>query len=211
MRRHTIAALVATAALGLTACSGSGSEDASPSESATETTTSASPSESSSSSESSASPSSSQGRDVVDEAPNKDWQAALDAARDEFSGDPSKIELESAEDGGLEYKIELISKDSEYTVQLDADTLDKLSDEMEDLGDDAAEEQRGAFDPADLIDLDEAVSAARDEQDGAITSWKLEGKDDGRVQYEFDILPGGATDDIEVQVDAEDGSIIQDS
>ena len=55
------------------------------------------------------------------------------------------------------------------------------------------------------------MGTARNEQDGAITSWKIEGKDDGSVQYEFDILPDGASDDIEVQVDAKDGSVIHDS
>lgn len=212
MRRHTIPALVAAAALGLTACSGSGSEEASPSESSAEATTSAEPSESGDAGEASTEPEqSSAARDVVDDPPDTDWQAALDAARDEFSGDVSEIELEPAEGGGLEYKIELIGEDAEYAVQLDADTLDKLSEETEGLDDDAAEEHRETFDPAGLIDLDEAVSAARDEQDGAITSWQIEGNDDGSVLYEFDILPAGASDDIEVQIDAEDGSVIHDS
>lgn len=52
------------------------------------------------------------------------------------------------------------------------------------------------------------------EVDGTITTWKAEGKDTGKVIYEFDILSKGSAanaDDTEVQVDAVDGSIVKDS
>lgn len=205
MRRHTIIAVIATASLSLvTACSEADGGSSSSTPSAAEASGAAS-------TETSQSSDADEDRDVVDDPPSKDWQEALDAAHDEFSGDVSKIELEPQEDGDLEYKVELMSADTEYAVQYDADTLEKVSDEEDDLGDDAEEKRNETFDPETLIDLDEAVSTARDQQDGAITSWKIEGKDTGRVQYEFDVLPDGASEDVEVQIDAEDGSIINDS
>lgn len=150
-------------------------------------------------------------RDLVDNPPGKSWQDALEAARGEFTGDPSKIELETNDRGTIEYKIELKSADTEYTVEYDAETLEKLSEEKESLGDEAAEELKETFDPDSLIGLKDAVATARGEQAGTITSWKIEGQDDGRAKYEFDILPEGSTQDIEVEIDAKDGTVIADS
>lgn len=96
-------------------------------------------------------------------------------------------------------------------MQFDADTLDKISEDRDDLGDDAAEDRKEIFDPTKVIDLEAAADTARQEQDGTITEWKIEGKDTGRVQYEFDITPDGGSDDVEVQIDAQDGSVIEDS
>lgn len=147
--------------------------------------------------------------DVVSDPPPKAMQEALDAALNEFSGDVTKIELEPGLGGRLEYKIELISSDTEYEVQYDASTLEKLSEEREALGEDADQERQQAFDPDAVVSLEEAVNAARDYQAGAITEWKLEGKDNGLVQYEFDIQPGADADDVEVKVNAMDGSVIE--
>lgn len=147
--------------------------------------------------------------DIVASPPEKSWQDALDAARDEFDGGVSKIELERQDRGGMEYKIELISSDTKFEIQFDADTLEVLSQKKDDLGDDAEKKQARIFDPADAIDLDEAADIARGEVDGVIEEWKLEGKDDGRVQYEFDIVPDGETDDIEVEIDALTGRVLE--
>lgn len=123
----------------------------------------------------------------------------------------SKIELERQENGGMEYKVELLSADTEYEVQYDAESLAKLSDERDDLGDEAAKKRTKIFDPDSVIDLDQAAGAARKQRDGSIREWKIEGKDTGLVQYEFDIRPSGASDDTEVQINAKDGSVIKDS
>lgn len=147
----------------------------------------------------------------MENPPAKTWQDALDAARERFSGGVTKIELEPRGGGGLEYKVELISNDTKYAVQYDAETLEKVSDESEKLGSDAAQKQKKTFDPTAMIGLDEAATTARQQQDGSITEWKLEGKDSGRVQFEFDILPIGASDDVEVQIDARDGSVVKDA
>lgn len=111
----------------------------------------------------------------------------------------------------MEYKVELLSADTKYAVQFDANTLEKVSDKKDDLGDDAVEKRKKTFDPDSVIDLEKAAKAAQDQQAGTITKWKLEGKDTGLVQYEFDIRADGASKSIEVQIDAKDGSLIRDS
>lgn len=143
--------------------------------------------------------------DVVENAPAKSWKDALDAAKKSFDGKVDKIELEPRSGGGHEYKIELLSADEKYAVQYDADTLEKISEKTDDLGDDADKKQATTFDESKVVDLDQAADAARERQDGTITKWKIEGKDTGRVQYEFDILPAGASEDEEVQIDATTG------
>ncbi len=99
-------------------------------------------------------------------------------------------------------------------MEYPADTLDKISDERDDLGDHAPEERRKTFDPSSVIDVKKAADKARQRKDGTITKWNIEGKDTGRIQYEFDIRPAGASADAEnaeIQTDAKDGSVIKDS
>ncbi len=208
MRRLVL--LAAAVVLGLAGCGGSGSTSDSPQQTDVPQQSASGESGTAGPTTESTSPSAEGKRDVVDDPPDKGWSDALAAARKEFTGDVSKIELEPRDSGGLEYKIELMSRDTKYAVQYDADTLEKLSEKKDDLGSDAAKKRKETFDPDDMIGLDEAVGTARDQQAGTVTSWKLEGKDTGRVQYEFDILPDGASDDVEVQIDATDGGVIQD-
>lgn len=216
MRRLATPVLIGAATLGLvTACSGSDSGSATstqPPASSSSVASSTSQGAPSSSASSSSAPSSADaaGSDVVSNPPAKSWNDALTAARKEFSGDVAKIELETKEGGGMEYKIELLSATTKYSVQYDASDLKKVSDKRDDLGDDAAEKRKKTFKTADLIDLEKAAGTARKQQDGSITKWKVEGKDSGLVQYEFDIRPAGASDDKEIQVNAKDGSIVKD-
>lgn len=206
MRRSFIPVVGLVASFSLaTACSGSQTQ--APSSSGASSPVASS----SSSSTSSSAVSSVANRDVVADAPTKSWQQALDAARKDFTGDVAKIELEAHEGDGLEYKIELMSSDTKYAVQYDAETLAKLSDKRDNLGDDAVKERKETFDPGLIIGLDKAAMTARQQQDGIITEWKIEGKDSGRVLYEFDIRTDGDRQDTEVQVDANDGSIVRDS
>lgn len=137
--------------------------------------------------------------------------ALIAAAREDFDGKVNKIELERQEGGGLEYEVEQLSETTKHVGEYDADSLARLSEKTDSLGDDAAEDLKETFDPGDLIDLDEAAKTARDEVDGVISQWKIEGKDSGKVVYEFDIRPQGASDGQEVHVDAEDGAIVKDS
>lgn len=209
MRRHVLPSLIAAASLSLVvSCSGGDADTA-----ADSPTSSASETSSPSASESSSSSSSGQATDVVASPPSKSWQDALEVAREDFDGKVNKIELERAEGGGLGYKAEQLSATTKHAVQLDADSLDQVSVDTDDLGDDAAEKQAQTFETDGLIGMEEAVKTARGEVDGTITTWKVEGKDTGTVIYEVDVLPRGSAQgdqDREVQVDAEDGSIVKD-
>lgn len=148
--------------------------------------------------------------DVVKNPPAKSMQDALNAARAEFSGDASKMELEPRKDNGLKYKIVLISTDTKYSAQFDADSLERISEKRSDLGKDAVKKLKKTFDPNSLIELKQAAETARNQQAGSIIKWKIEGKKTGLVQYEFDIKPVGAVEDTEVQINAKDGLVIND-
>lgn len=147
--------------------------------------------------------------DLIENPPARTWQDALDAANEMFDGGVSKIELEEEDSGRREYKIELISSSEKFAVKFDADTLEELSSKTDDLGDDADEKRNRIFDVGDIISLEEAADIARGEVDGVIEEWKIEGKDDGRIEYEFDIVPEGETDDIEVEIDAKTGEVLE--
>lgn len=138
--------------------------------------------------------------DIVANPPEKSWEDALDAARQKFDGEPTKIELEKREDGGYEYKISLFKDGTESSVQYDADTLDELDAETD------SEDSAATIDLSKIISLEDAADKARSEQDGPITEWKIEAKDD-YTQYEFDIRRADDSDDEEVQIDAIDGSV----
>lgn len=151
-------------------------------------------------------------RDVVADPPLKTWKDALKAAQAEFGGgDVTTIELEAQESGRLEYELEFLLADTKYEVEYDADTLAKLSDERESVGDDAVKERKRIVDLDWVIDLEQAAGATRNQQAGSIREWTLEGKDTGLLQYEFDIRAPGASQDIEVQINAQDGSVIKGS
>lgn len=210
MRRHVLPSLIAAASLSLVvSCSGGDADTA-----ADSPTSSASETSSPSSSESSSSSSSGQATDVVASPPSKSWQDALEVAREDFDGKVDEIELERSEGGGLDYRVEQLSATTKHAVQLDVDSLDQVSVDTDGLGDDAAKKQAQTFETDGLIGLEEAARTARGEVDGTITKRKVEGKDTGTVIYELDVLPKGPAQgdqDREVQVDAEDGSIVKDS
>ncbi|WP_176489699.1 PepSY domain-containing protein [Mobilicoccus massiliensis] len=216
MRKTPLLATGLAALLTLSACGGgdqqqnSGSAPApAPATSAPASTSAGTPTESGATSSAAAPASSAAKRDVIAQAPQKSWQDALTAAKQAFPGNPSKIELESRTGGSLEYKVELYSDTEKYAVQYDADSLQKLSEKREKIdADDKAEAKAKTFDPTKVVPLDAASRTALSSQDGTVTKWKIEGKDTGRVQYEFDILPAGSADDREVQVDAMSGNLL---
>ncbi|MDO5745436.1 MAG: PepSY domain-containing protein [Micrococcaceae bacterium] len=213
----TLAASTAACLALITGCSGSGpTTDATPSNDASSTAPMSSEATGSAPTSSQA-PSSgtSEGtaetRDVIENPPAKSWNDALEAARKIFPGDPIEIELEPRDRGGLEYKIELVTDAAQFEVQFDAESLEKLSSDEDQVGDDVAENRLKLIDTENIVALEDAAKTARGQQEGTITSWKLEGKDDGTVKYEFDILPRGSSDDVEVSINAKDGSVIADS
>lgn len=153
--------------------------------------------------------------DVVADPPEKSWHDALAKAKDAFEkdthGDVAKIELEESDGGTLHYKIELYNDGTEFAVQYGADDLELLDGPKieQDSGD--ADE---IFTPDELgVDLDTAAGTAREQIDEpTIHEWKIEGKDDGPTQYEFDIYSGCDTgNDAEVQIDANTGEVLSDS
>ena len=147
-------------------------------------------------------------RDVIENPPAKSWNDALEAARKIFPGDPTEIELRTRGGGGLEYRIGLVTDAAQFEVQFDAESLEKLSSNEDQVGDDVAENRLKLIDTENIAALEDAAKTARGQQEGTITSWKLEGKDDGTVNYVFDILPQGSSADVEVSINAKDGSLI---
>ncbi|MGK4219120.1 PepSY domain-containing protein [Kocuria marina] len=136
------------------------------------------------------------------------WEDALHKAQDRFNGDVSKIELESRDGGGYEYKVELMSDAEKYAVQIDADSGEIVSEKTDSLDDGAAERQEKTFSLDGLVSLDDAMNTATEAQDGPVNKWKVEGKESG-PRYEFDITdPQGSGEDHEVQVDARSGKVV---
>ncbi len=119
MRFRALPALAAAATRSLVAgCSESASAppDASPAATSAPAAPAEPPASASSDTSASAEPSpssSANGDDVVANPPKKTWKDALKAAKKEFPGDVSEIELESEEGSGLEWKIELKSSKTE--------------------------------------------------------------------------------------------------
>lgn len=181
----------------------SSSETASPT--ASETSTSAP------ASSSAASPTGSQGQgtDLAEAHFDTTWQEALDIAKENFSGDVSKIELEPNDAGRYSYKIELISDKEEYSAHIDANSGELITEDLDDLDSDeqGTERQEKRIDLDKVVSLDKAMDTARAEQSGPVTKWKLEGEATG-PQYEFDINREGAQGDREVHVDAMSGKIL---
>lgn len=210
----TLAASTAACLALFTGCSGTGSTtDTTPSNDAPSTApVSSEPTGSTPMSSQAPSSGASQGatetRDVFENPPAKSWNDALEAARKLFPGDPIEIELEPRDRGGLEYKIELVTDAAQFEVQFDAESLEKLASDEDQIGDSVAKARLKLIDTNDIVALEDAAKTARGKQEGTITSWKLEGKEDGSVKYEFDILPKGSSDDIEVSINAKDGSLI---
>lgn len=222
MRRTLTPVIVSAATLGLvTACSGSASDTtstitttvtagSSPSGTSSSSSSATTPSSQTSSSSSSSSPAARKaGDDIVSKPPAKSWNEALKKATSASAGSPVKIELEPRDDATLEYKIVLISPDTKYVVQYDADTLDTTYDKKIRIGGNG-NRPKITFDASSLIGLDKAAGIARGTQPGVITSWKLINENPNVVKYEFDILPKGASDDREIQVNAKTGSVSRD-
>lgn len=126
------------------------------------------------------------------------WQDALQKAQDKFDGDVSKIEL--------------LSDQQKYAMQVDANSGDVANEKTDDFDGDkvGTERQQKRIDMDSVVSLDEAMDAAKGAQDGPINKWKLEGKESG-PQYEFDIdkSDNPQDGDYKVQVDAKTGKVTQ--
>lgn len=105
----------------------------------------------------------------------------------------------------------LVSSDIKYIVEFDANTREKFYEREVSLGDEATQVRENTFTLKFVINVTEAAEVARKRQDGTTTEWELEGKHVGLVRYEFDILPAGVSDDIEIKIDAIDATFISSS
>lgn len=149
------------------------------------------------------------GQDLTQHQFDISWRDALDMAQDEFDGDVSKIELERRDASHYVYKIELLSDTQKFALQADAKSGEVLDTKTDDLDSDERDSKRQdhRIDLASVTKLEKAINAARQEHDGPINKWKLEGKSGGAV-YEFDITDPDGDEDWEVQIDAHSGDVI---
>ncbi|WP_129661238.1 PepSY domain-containing protein [Rothia uropygialis] len=197
MRRKIAAGVSVVFALALTGC---GADDASDDQGSS-SPTSANASASSGSTE-----------DLATKKFPVSWNDALKTAQGKFDGDVSKIELEPNPSGKYEYKIELLSDQQKYAIQIDAESGDTVSEKTDDLDqeDIGTERDSDKIDVSNVMSLEDAMKKAKAVHDGPINKWKLEGKERG-PQYEFDIDKSDGSGDNEVQIDAHSGETIPDS
>ena len=220
-QRRTWGRIAGTATLGamfaLAGCSGDASDTESPQASVsspapTMTTPSDSTATSPSSPSSSAQPSGDSGpgrdADLATTTFDVSWQDAVDIAMDGFDGQLTEVKLDWERDQWA-YAVELVSDTEEYDVKVRAANAEVLREDIEPLyGDDVAETQEDIFDPATVVDLQDAQTAALGAVDGRITEWVLEGDNRG-VFFEFEILSNDGGDDTDVRVDATTGEVVE--
>lgn len=129
-----------------------------------------------------------------------DAEVAREAFRQEFGQDVliESIVLER-DDGRYIYEIDGFDSSNEYQLEIDAETEEIISSETEaDIEDETPVEFEG------LISAQEAMDTALAEVgSGMVTQWELD-VDDGVTRYEIEI-----DDDIEVQVEAYEGTIVE--
>lgn len=142
--------------------------------------------------------------DLRTDAPSVSAQEAVRIATGETGdGVLHAIELDwSDRDGVWEWEIKVLGDGGEdHKVVIDANSGEILKHERESTND--HEEAVSLTDP---MSYDEALKLATGEVEGAVRGWKLEW-DDGRAEYQFDILPVGAADSTEVTIDASTGNV----
>lgn len=137
------------------------------------------------------------------------WQQALKTARSHADGKVGKIELEQGDSGRYAYKVEIRSATQKQAVHVDARSGKVLNTTKEKRDDDETGTRQETVDLDKAIPLSTAMRTATRERDGAVNTWKIEGKADERARYEFDIGTKGAGEDAEVQVDAYTGKVIR--
>lgn len=147
--------------------------------------------------------------DIVENPPQHTWEDALSKALEETDGDLLKVELEPNDSVGWEYELKFVTDSVKEEYKYNPDTLEQIGFESEDLSSDSDERTKRTFTADEILDLQEAAGIARDAQAGTIIEWKIEGKQGDRVEYQFEILPDGAADDVEVTIDALSGKVLE--
>ena len=114
-----------------------------------------------------------------------------------------KIELDyDSADAAWQWEIDILDGTTAHEIEIDAVSGRIVSHEQESTSD---TEQR--VDLADPMTYDEALQLAIGKVDGLLRGWTLEW-DDGRLEYEFDLMDGNT--EIEVTVDVETGQVRRD-
>ena len=121
-------------------------------------------------------------------------QRALDASG---GGDVHSITIDHDRRNGWEWEIEIRNGAQEHDIELSA-----ISGEIIEHERDQDDDGEPAVDIADPMPYAEAIELALGAQDGRVSGWSLE-SDDDRLHYTVDIVPDGANDDVEVEVDVE--------
>jgi uncharacterized membrane protein YkoI len=137
--------------------------------------------------------------------PAVDAEHALKTAKDKVGEDGTvhAIELEYDKDAkAWQWDVKILVDGTDHKVTVDATNGKVVDDDKESTDDDEK-----AVDLKDPMSYDDALAKASEKQDGALNSWKLE-YDDGKVQYQFDIVDGD--DEVEVSVDVDSGEVTQD-
>lgn len=133
----------------------------------------------------------------------------VEVARGEFEGVITELDFDDYDDGYY-YDVDMASEDEEFSLQVDAVTLDTLELDREDSGgifdDGELDEEYVAKLNGDVHSFEELVESTREYFDGIITDFDVD-NDDGTVVYNVTI----EDDHLEVDLDinAADLSIIE--
>lgn len=140
------------------------------------------------------------------------WRDAVNAAKDEAAGEPTKIEL-GWDNGQLVYEIELftdtelVDESFEHELNVDAVSgrvLKKRSDRLD--ADDRAEARAEVIDTAGIVEPADAMRTALASRPGRVTEWTLD-RDSSGTTFEIDITgTDGHSGDVEV--DAHSGQLV---
>lgn len=136
---------------------------------------------------------------------NHDTQGAVEAAKENFDGKLTQIELDQ-DNGQWMYKVDLEQNTEEYEVELSIEDLSVINESSETDEDEDSEDQ---FEYGDAVPAEEAVQTAIDEAGGSglIEEWSLD-KDDGNLEYEIE-LKNTDNGDADIKINAESGDVIE--
>lgn len=121
-------------------------------------------------------------------------QRALDASG---GGDVHTVTVDHDRRNGWEWGIEIRNGSEEHDIELSAITGEIIQHER-----DQDDDGEPAVDITSPMPYSEAIELALGAQDGRVSGWTLD-SDDGRIQYEVDIVPAGSNGDVDVTVDVE--------
>lgn len=147
-----------------------------------------------------------QGTDLAGATFEMSWTDALDAAAEQFAGDPVSLALEWKR-SGFAYTVELVNDTESFEVRFNADTGELVEQQAEkESASDIAEKRLGIIKPDELIDPAAAMAAAVAAEAGPVTEWEID-DENGQLTYEVQITT--ATGDADVRVDARSGEILK--